>query len=126
MPKFLVNEAFQFRSQVHRVGLILTIPKEDLHIEIERGKHPSKKNDRWLSGLLNNCVPADEATAQIIAKATGQEVEAATLEDDDKESHAGEIEDIRAEMDGMGAAYDKRWGLKKLQHELIKAKKIRG
>ena len=37
-----------------------------------------------------------------------------------------EIDAIRAEMDEMGAAYDQRWSLKKLQDALVIAKKERG
>ena len=41
-------------------------------------------------------------------------------------SEAETISAIRKDYDEIGAAYDKRWGVKKLQDNLIAAKKERG
>ena len=47
----------------------------------------------------------------------------AKAEAEKEESEAEEIEEIRNEMEAIGAAYDRRWKLPKLRDALIAAKK---
>ena len=129
MPKFFVNEAFQFKGQVIREGTILTVTESDVKREADRGYHEQKaaKNiERHLSGLITHCAPADDATAKQLSKALGKEVQGPEEEVDAEEETANAVEAIQAEFDKIGAAYDKRWNLSKLENELRKAKKLRG
>lgn len=112
MPKFIVNETFQFMGDIRQAGSVLTISKVDLEKELALGKHP--KNGKYLSGLLNHCEPEDDAAVETVANAEPVDEE------------ADRIVVIQAEMDKMGAAYDRRWQLPRLENELVKAKKIRG
>lgn len=124
--KFLVNETFQFRGAVRRAGTILIISPDDVKAEAALGYHEAKKKrgiERHLSGLITHCTPADEETAKAVSKALGKEVEPVEEEERDEEE---DIAAIRAEMDEMGAAYDRRWKLDRLKNELVKAKKMRG
>lgn len=121
MPKFLVNELFQYGGLIRRDGQIITITEDALKEEAAKGKH--EKTGKFLSGLLNHCVPADEKTAGLIEKLTGVKQEVPE-EMDDKDDD--EVTPLRKEFDEMGAAYDPRWGVNKLKRELIKEKKLRG
>jgi hypothetical protein len=125
-----VSDTFLFNGSVYRSGSILTVSESQLAEEIERGVHPNPKKDprkveRYLSGVLTHCSPADDATAKFISKATGQEVEVPE-EEEEKKDDPSELGALHKEFDEMGAAYDKRWGLQKTQNELLKAKKNRG
>ena len=121
MPKFIVNKGFQFAGYVRREGATLEISKADLTVEMQRGVHPTSK--KMLSGLLNHCSPADEETMGFLA---GGGIKAALAEEDDPETAQREIDVLRAEMDRLGIACDKRWGLDKIKIELKKAKKEKG
>lgn len=123
MPKFLVNQAFQHAGRVNRAGLLLIVSADELVAEVAKGKHD--KTGKWMSGLLNNCAPADDATADLLAEATGEK-KVVVPEEESEDSQSEAIEDIRAKFTDIGAAYDNRWGLKKLQMELLKAQKMRG
>lgn len=112
MQKFIVTETFQFGGDIRKAGSILTISKDDLEKELALGKHP--KNGKYLSGLLNHCEPEDDATAETVADAEPGDEEAVRMAF------------IQAEMDKMGAAYDRRWQLPRMENELVKAKKTRG
>lgn len=120
MPQFIVNDTFQFMGDVRKSGSVLTISKADLAAEVAKGKHPTRGT--WLSGLLNHCSPEDDAALDALGKPLKDED--AVVDEADEE--ASRTATIRAEMDEMGAAYDRRWKLPKLENELIKAKKTRG
>lgn len=126
--QFFVNESFQFQGQFIRGGGSLSISEDQLKAEITRGKHPTKKKERWLSGVLTHCSPADDATAAFITKATAGELKPEVASDSPAEvkDDPDEIEGLRKEFDDLGAAYDRRWGLEKMRNELLKAKKHRG
>ncbi len=123
MPRFYVNENFQFRGQINRAGMILTTSDDDVKVEIAKGLHPKTK--RPMSGLLSHCSPADDKTAALLADVEGAVKEVVEQEEEltDDES---ELTAARQEMDALGAAYDRRWGLPRMQNELIKARKLRG
>ena len=121
MPKLLVNDAFKHGGRAYRAGTVIVLPGDELQAEIERGKHGI--TGRWISGVLNHCAPADDETARFLSKTTGEEV-AAAVEEDETDSDADAILAARAEFEEVGAAYDNRWGLKRLQQELIKARKV--
>ncbi len=125
MPKFHVDKTFQFGGDIRQAGSILTISKADLEKEIARGRKDVKQPDgsvkqtgKWLSGLLNHCSPEDDGAAATVAETVA--------EDEPGDEEAARIATIRAEMDEMGAAWDRRWKLPKLENELVKAKKVRG
>jgi len=121
MTQFIVNDTFQFGGDIRQAGSVLTISKADLEKELAKGKHP--KRGTWLSGLLNHCEPEDDAAAEMVAG------EIATEKKSDEEiadEDAARIDDVRAEMDAMGAAWDRRWKLPRLENELVMAKKVRG
>jgi hypothetical protein len=128
MASFNVNENFQFGGGVQRAGLILDVGDSMVITECEKGLHKSGKP---LSGLLNHCSPADEATAKLVAKylkgAKAGKEEKAELSDKEKAEIAAkeeeEIVSIQKEMDELGKAYDKRWGIKRFRDEVIKARK---
>ena len=60
-------------------------------------------------------LPGDGIGPEIIAEAKA--------EAEKEKSEAEEIEEIRNEMEAIGAAYDRRWKLPKLRDALIAAKK---
>ena len=121
--KFVVNNNFQWKG-LHKAEAILTVPASMVADEIEKGKHPEKfrGKERWMSGLLEHCTPANKETADFIEEKTGELLPTPDPGDDD-ESDAKEIVAIRAEFDGMGKAYNKKLGLKKLREALIVAKR---
>lgn len=41
-----------------------------------------------------------------------------------EDEQANKLKELRAELDALKKPYDKRWGIKKLEHELLKAKKL--
>lgn len=121
--KLIANENFQFRG-LHRAGVTLTVPAALLLSEIEKGRHLEEKKGRhpWMSGLLEHCTPANQATADFIEEKSGAKIDpidAAHDESDDSD----EIREIRAEFDAMGKAYDKRWKVETLRNRLVEAKK---
>jgi hypothetical protein len=130
MATLFVLRSFQYNGQMIRGGEMpedatLTVSDEELERERKRGRHPRTK--RWLSPLLNHCQPADNATAQIMG-------EPSVSREADSEGETGgeglgehedesKLEDLRAEFDKIGKAFDRRWGLGRLRRELTKAKK---
>lgn len=123
MPKFIVNNTFQFGGDIRQAGSVLTISKADLEKELAKGKHP--KRGTWLSGLLNHCEPEDDAAAELIAGEIAEE-ESEKPEDDAAAEADVRLAEIREEMDKMGAAWDRRWKLPRMENELVMAKKVRG
>jgi len=125
--KLIVSETFQFRG-VHRSGSVLTVPTKLLTTEIERGKHPEivKGVERWNSGLMEHCIPADEETAEFIADVIAGKPIIKNTDKKKKKDDSKAIREVWAEFDLMGKAYDKRWRLPRLTSELIKAKKAVG
>jgi len=122
--KFSVQSSFIFGGIVRREDAVLTIGEGDLAAEVALGVHP--KTGKPMSGILNHCSPENEAADAAIAelKEQGAKIPPQPVyPDTDEETR---IDEIRAEIEGMGAAYDKRWGLKRLEMELTKAKKARG
>lgn len=117
--KLLVVENFQWNGKIYRAGekpedRSISVSKSLLLAEMEKGKHQG--TGKYLSPVLNHCVPGDEEAAELLGGTAPEE------EKDDTE----EIERIRAEFDAIGKAYDRRWQLKRLQTELVKAQKETG
>ena len=122
--KLIVNENFQFRG-MHRQGMTLTVSKEMLIDELNKGRHPNEVRGRhaWMSGLIEHTTPANDETADFINAFLGVDtVEPALLEHDDNDD-SDEMRDIRARFDSLGKAYDKRWQIKRLRLEIVKAEK---
>lgn len=120
MPTLFIVESFQYNGKVYRCGetatdATLSVSLGELKEEAKRGRH--EKTGNWLSPILNHCMPGDKDSEEIF----GYEVEKKVEKDDTEE-----IEKLRAEFDDIGKAYDKRWQLKRLQNELLKAKKEAG
>jgi len=138
MPLFFIRENFQHKGRVYRTNEMgdATLEVSNAHLaeELKLGTHPTSKKP--LSGLLNHCVPADDATRALVdpefakeynkkskAEIEAEKQEAAT---DKKAAEMDAKEAIYAEFDEMGKAYNRSWGLKRLKDELIKAKKATG
>lgn len=121
MPKFIVKYPFQFGGLVRREESILTIDKSDLEVEMAMGRHPD--NGKPISGLLNHCEPADDATAEFVGDFYVQKDKPAPPTWEEKEA---ELAAIRKEFDDIGAAYHPGWTTGRLKKELIRAKKERG
>lgn len=116
MSEFYVKESFQFGAGIRRAGT--TIEVSDIYVEAEKakGRH---KNGKWLSPLLNHCLPDDDATAVLL----GEEKKPEDVAEDEAVER---ISQIKKELESMGATFDNRWNLKRFEAELVKAKKIRG
>jgi hypothetical protein len=127
--EMFVNTSFLFRGSVRKAGTVLVVSETDLKEEKALGTHPEKKG-RYISGLLNHCSPADDATAKFLGVDEIVEAEEGAKKNAVASKENTEKSDPRskswAEMDQMGAAYDKRWDDNKLAQELLKAKKARG
>ena len=123
--KLIANENFQYRG-TKKTGDVLIVSHFILEAEIKKGKHTQMKNGRypWLSGLIEHCSPADKTTKQFFSKATGTDYETEDLED--VEDDVADIKNMWAEFETLGKAYDRRWGVKRLQNELRKAKVLTG
>lgn len=119
MPKFIVENTFQFNGLVRRAGSTLEIDKAMLAAEIEQGVHMS---GRPMSGLLNHCIPGDDATAEL-CKGINMPVPVVEMTEEEKQE---KIDAFRAEMDAIGAAYDRRWGLARMEREAQKARIEKG
>lgn len=125
MAKFIVNEDFQFRGLVRRAGAVLNVSDALVEQQAKLGFHQEKK-EKPLSGLLNHCSPADDETAAFVSKALGKKVATAKKPDEEKPDDPEAIEAIQKEFTDLGLAFDRRWQLKRLKNELIKAKKEKG
>lgn len=130
MPQFIVNENFQFASGIKRVDEIVTVSDAFVKAEMAKGKKEFKSKgfgkkavpkieERWLSGLLNHCDPYDDAAEKLV-----NEPKRAEPPSDDEV--AERVAAIKGEFDAIGAAFDNRWKLDRLEKELVKAKKERG
>jgi len=120
MPKFIVNENFQFYGIIRREGATIEVTEEILTVELEKGTKEitDKKGNvtiKHFSGLLNHCSPADKETAALI---NADMKPPAPVE----ESPEARITEIKEAMDKIGKAYDNRWSLKRFENELQKAR----
>ena len=109
--------SFQHKGRVVRCGesvedATLSVSAGELRDAVDLGKHPV--SGKWLSPLLNHCVPADRDAEEFFGEKAKKE---------EKKDDSEEIETLRAEFDQIGKSYDKRWQLPRLQNELAKAKK---
>lgn len=116
--EFIVREMCQVGGEIRREGSVLTMGKSDVKRELALGKHG--KTGKWISAILNHCEPADDETYEMIFGKAPEEPEGTPTTDADR------VETIRVEMDEMGAAYDRRWKLPRMENELVMAKKTRG
>lgn len=120
MATLFIDQSFQFKGTIFRCGendgeATMVVSADVLKEEKEKGKHPVTK--KWMSPLFNHCSPADDESAKIFEA----ELEAKAEVDDEEE-----VERLRGEFDKIGRAYDKRWQLKRLNVELLKAQKEAG
>jgi hypothetical protein len=120
---FIVINDFKFQGIIRKSGSVIDVQKKDVEIEIAKGKKQITQEDgtikvgNWLSGLLNHCAPDDEEAELLISG----EVKEKTVD-----KTVSRIQEIYAEMDELGAAYDRRWRIERLENELVKAKKLNG
>lgn len=121
MASFIVNQSFQLFDSVRREGSTLTLDDAVVLQEIKKGKHPD--NGKPLSGLLNHCSPADDATMRLCA---GMCEEVKKDEPMTDEEIAARTAEIIKEMEAIGAAVNPGWKLSRLEKELTKAKKEKG
>lgn len=119
MPKFFIDVNFQYNGKIFRTtddgSATLAISASDLKKEIAKGKHP--KTGNWLSPVLNHCTPADNETRKIVFP------DAEEIDEEIAEDPTNELEQIKAEFDRLGKAYDNRWGIDRFRNELKKARK---
>jgi len=134
-----VLRTFQHAGHFIRAGeepedATITVPADEFREERDRGRNP--ETGRWLSGLLNHCEPADQVAAQIFeedpgtpgppsskaksARSTGLRQQAKAERNPEVEK---ELEELWAEFDAIGKAYDRRWSLARTRQELTRAKK---
>lgn len=116
---FIVKDNFQFDG-LRRAGIVLIVPVEIVRAEIALGKHP--ETERPISGLLNHCAPADEATEALL---TGFMETERPVKENPEESVATR-KALMEEFDTLGIAFDRRWATERLRNELKKAKKEKG
>ena len=116
--EFIVREMCQVGGEIRREGSVLTMGKADVKRELALGKH--SKTGKWISDILNHCEPADDETYEMIFGKAPEEPEDTPTTDADR------VEGIRAEMDDLGVSWDRRWQLKRLENELVVAKKLKG
>jgi hypothetical protein len=112
MPTFVVNQGFLNNGTLYKEGETIKVSIDEVEREKAKGNHP--KTGKPISGLLNHCIDEDAV------------VEYKTPFSADAGATSEMIESIRAEFTLIGAAFDRRWGLKKLEDELRRAKKERG
>lgn len=123
--KFIVNETFQYGAGVKRTDEIIELSVDLVKIAMAKGKitridkKTGKTTEKWASGLLNHCSPIDDFTAELVGKEK-VELEASETEE------AERVALIKKELTALDVPYDGRWKLKKLETELIRAKKERG
>ena len=121
MPEFIVREISQIGGEIRREAAILTMSKNDVKREMALGKHA--KSGKWMSAILNHCEPNDDDTYELIFGKPPDEEEP---EEEKQIKEAARIDAIRAEMDDLGVSWDRRWQLKRLETELIIARKLKG
>ena len=119
MPKFEINTNFQFYGIIRRSGSVMEVSEEILQHELDLGK---KANGKPLSGLLNHCTPADKETERL----AGNIKPVSMVDGPTEEEIESRISEIKEQMDTIGKSYDKRWGLKRFEEELKKARIITG
>lgn len=123
MAKFEVEENFQFGGGLRIAGTILEISDTQALTEKGKGKHEDKAKDKWLSGLLNHCSPADGHTKDLLAGKVKPQKEMSDEKAQLEVEKEREIKRLKAEFDGLGIAYNPKWAVDKLQKELKTAKK---
>jgi hypothetical protein len=123
MANFIVVNNFQFGGAIRVRDNFLEVPDHRVIEEVELGKH-EENEDKWMSGLLNHCSPADQHTKDLIAgKAKPLLSAAEEIEAKQEEEKQAEIKRLRGEFDKLGKAYNPRWAIDKLQKELVVARR---
>lgn len=123
--KLLVIENFQHNGPM-RDGMTLDVSKDTMLEELSLGTHPV--TNKWMSGLLNHCIPANDATSQFILKNLPKGVNPEDIgvepavELESEQDDTEEFNELWGQFEDIGKAYDKRWGLDRLREELKKAK----
>lgn len=119
MPEFTVNTNCIIRDVFQRAGDTLVVTAADIAYELTLGRNPG--TNKWNSALLNHCDPADDETYALVYGVFPPEKKEVDTFDEAKR-----VDEIRAEITALGVSYDRRWQLKRLEHELVAAKKIKG
>lgn len=125
MAKFNVDENFQFGGGLRVSGTELEISDIQALAEKKKGKHEENK-EKWLSGLMNHCTPADTYTEDLLAGKVKPQKEMSNEKAQLADEKEAEIKRLRAEFDSLGKAYNPNWAMDKLQKELKVAKKMAG
>ena len=111
--QFIVNVSFLNNGTLYKEGEAIIVSQAEYEREKSKGKHP--KTGKPISGLLNHCTDQD-SVIDVGPQFSSDEIPVSNEM----------IVATRAEFKAIGAAYDRRWGLSKLEAELKKAKKERG
>ena len=123
MAEYIVEKNFQFRGALRATDKMLEVPDQIVVEQVEMGKH-EEDSEKWLSGLLNHCTPADDHTRDLVAgkvkprRSPLEDSEAKAQDEKDKE-----IASLRGEFDKLGKAYNPRWAVDKLAKELVVARR---
>lgn len=125
MAKLYIKESFQHNGKVYRTNeegnIGLKISAEKLKAEMALGKVTKvikgQEVERWVSGILNHCVPADREAKKIILGEEFNEEEKSEGQTDEEEKAS-----IFAEFEKLGKAPDKRLSLPNLRDALKKAR----
>ena len=130
MAKLFIKTNFQHNGKVYRTNeegdVVLTILNKELENELALGKHPD--TDKYMSGVLNHCSPADADAKRIVnGETVPDQLTDEELQEQKKEAEEQtKKEKLYIEFDKIGKSYDKRWGLSTLRMQLGKARKEAG
>jgi hypothetical protein len=137
MAKMFIKNNFQHKGTVYRTNeegkTTLKVSPEDLKKEMALGKITKKikgvKVEKWVSGLLNHCEPADREAKTIVLgmkfdeKGESEDDEKARLKKEQKAADDKEKAEIHEELEKLGKGVNPRLGLPKLR-DALKAAKI--
>jgi hypothetical protein len=113
--KFRAKVNCQFNSRIYKSGTIIDVDKI--------GKCPDCNGEKKKDGKpCFRCQGTGRISPPHFFEPFHPEVEA-KAEVEKAKSETDELDGIRAEMDAIGAAYDRRWKLPKMRDALIAAKK---
>lgn len=119
-PLFFVRRPCLFKGKYRTEGSTLIVDEDIIKQEISLGTHPETK--RPMSGLLNHCIPFNDAAKALVNGVPGVRTEIEEPKIDEK----AEVEKLRKEFDALGKAYFRGWSYARLKKELIKVKKETG
>ena len=124
MAKFLCNRSIQAFGQVYTENTVITLSEDETATEAAKGFNP--KTNKHLSPIFNHCSPIDKEAEEAFAQVFEGKEKPKEAEKPEGSDEKVEIARIREELEAIEISYDRRWGVSRLQEELIKSKKKRG